>query len=143
MPLRRSVISLADLTVEENDDYFRTVQLIHKFIKLHYSADSLNIAIQDGPEAGQTVPHLHTHIIPRYRLNNIGDRIYNLLDEWTYEDWQSRREAYITAGGRNGRKQLAKPDDQRIARTEDQMVQEAEELREALSDFQKGDLKIS
>lgn len=28
---------------------------------------SFNIAIQDGPEAGQTVSHVHVHIIPRIR----------------------------------------------------------------------------
>lgn len=28
---------------------------------------SFNIAVQDGPEAGQTVPHVHVHIIPRIR----------------------------------------------------------------------------
>jgi diadenosine tetraphosphate (Ap4A) HIT family hydrolase len=26
-----------------------------------------NIGINDGPAAGQTVPHLHIHLIPRYR----------------------------------------------------------------------------
>jgi diadenosine tetraphosphate (Ap4A) HIT family hydrolase len=25
-----------------------------------------NIGINDGPFAGQTVPHLHVHLIPRY-----------------------------------------------------------------------------
>jgi diadenosine tetraphosphate (Ap4A) HIT family hydrolase len=25
-----------------------------------------NIGINDGPAAGQTVPHLHIHLIPRY-----------------------------------------------------------------------------
>jgi bis(5'-adenosyl)-triphosphatase len=28
-------------------------------------AGSFNVAVQDGPEAGQTVPHLHVHVIPR------------------------------------------------------------------------------
>ena len=28
---------------------------------------SFNIAVQDGPEAGQTVPHVHVHVIPRIR----------------------------------------------------------------------------
>ncbi|KAK4107941.1 hypothetical protein N656DRAFT_784703 [Canariomyces notabilis] len=28
---------------------------------------SFNIALQDGPEAGQTVPHVHVHVIPRIR----------------------------------------------------------------------------
>lgn len=30
-------------------------------------AGSFNIALQDGPEAGQTVPHVHVHVIPRIR----------------------------------------------------------------------------
>lgn len=30
-------------------------------------AGSFNIAVQDGPEAGQTVPHVHVHVIPRPR----------------------------------------------------------------------------
>ncbi|KAL2023036.1 hypothetical protein VTK56DRAFT_3946 [Thermocarpiscus australiensis] len=31
------------------------------------SQGSFNIALQDGPEAGQTVPHVHVHVIPRIR----------------------------------------------------------------------------
>lgn len=66
----------------ESQDYFKTLQLIHRFIKWQYKADSINVAIQDGPEAGQSVPHLHTHIIPRYKINNVGDLIYDKLDHW-------------------------------------------------------------
>ena len=32
-----------------------------------YNPQSYNVGINDGPEAGQTIPHLHIHIIPRYR----------------------------------------------------------------------------
>lgn len=49
-----------------------------------YGATSLNIAIQDGVDAGQSVPHVHTHIIPRKRadLDHKGgtDAIYGMLD---------------------------------------------------------------
>lgn len=49
-----------------------------------YGATSLNIAIQDGVDAGQSVPHVHTHIIPRKRadLDHKGgtDAIYEMLD---------------------------------------------------------------
>lgn len=49
-----------------------------------YGATSLNIAIQDGVHAGQSVPHVHAHIIPRKAadLDHAGgtDAVYDLLD---------------------------------------------------------------
>lgn len=30
-------------------------------------ADGFNIGMNDGTAAGQTVPHAHMHLIPRYR----------------------------------------------------------------------------
>jgi len=35
-------------------------------VQLFRSIDAFNIAINDGPAAGQTVLHLHIHLIPRY-----------------------------------------------------------------------------
>ena len=35
-----------------------------------FKPDGYNIGINDGVAAGQTVPHLHIHLIPRY----VGDR---------------------------------------------------------------------
>jgi bis(5'-adenosyl)-triphosphatase len=40
---------------------------------------SFNIAIQDGREAGQTVPHVHVHVIPRLRGDEAGDEVYSHL----------------------------------------------------------------
>lgn len=31
-----------------------------------FQPDGFNIGINDGPAAGQTVPHLHIHLIPRF-----------------------------------------------------------------------------
>ena len=30
-------------------------------------ADSINMGLNDGPEAGQTVARLHVHVIPRFK----------------------------------------------------------------------------
>ena len=35
-----------------------------------YKATSLNIAIQNRPDAGQPVPHLHVHIIPDAKVTS-------------------------------------------------------------------------
>jgi len=32
-----------------------------------FSPDAYTIGINDGPMAGQSVPHLHIHLIPRYK----------------------------------------------------------------------------
>ncbi|ANB13376.1 Hnt2p [Sugiyamaella lignohabitans] len=79
-PLRR-VSRISGLTGEEAADFYATVQKISLAIEKYYHADGLNISIQDGPLAGQSVPHVHCHIIPRKLddLPNIDD-IYRLLD---------------------------------------------------------------
>nr|GMD67044.1 bifunctional bis(5'-adenosyl)-triphosphatase/adenylylsulfatase FHIT [Ipomoea batatas] len=40
-------------------------QKIGRQLESYHNASSLTFAIQDGPQAGQTVPHVHVHIIPR------------------------------------------------------------------------------
>ena len=35
-------------------------------VRQRYQPDGVNIGLNDGPVAGQTIPHLHWHIIPRY-----------------------------------------------------------------------------
>lgn len=136
VPLRTTALTLASLTPEETQDYFKTLQLIHQFIKWEYKADALNIAMQDGPEAGQSVPHLHTHVIPRYRKNNFGDEVYQKID-----DWQFRRDIYLSNGGREGRKQEDAtnfaPDRERFERDEKVMHEEAATLKKRLTEFLK------
>ena len=50
---------------EEHVDLFQSVRVVSNALEKHYSADALNIAIQDGKDAGQSVPHVHVHILPR------------------------------------------------------------------------------
>ncbi|XP_048813889.1 bis(5'-adenosyl)-triphosphatase isoform X2 [Lagopus muta] len=54
-----------DLCPEEVADLFRTAQRVGNAVEKHFCATSLTITIQDGPEAGQTVKHVHVHVLPR------------------------------------------------------------------------------
>lgn len=78
---RRGVSRVSELTPEEVVDFYSSVQKVAGVIEKHYKADGLNIAIQDGPLAGQTVPHVHCHIIPRRLADfpNVDD-IYKRLN---------------------------------------------------------------
>ncbi|CZR62267.1 related to bis(5`-nucleosyl)-tetraphosphatase (asymmetrical) [Phialocephala subalpina] len=86
----RAVRRLTDLTTEEVSDLFTTVQRVQKMLAKNYFKNdgaegkledgSFNIAIQDGPESGQTVAHVHCHIIPRTKdSSDEGDGIYDRL----------------------------------------------------------------
>jgi bis(5'-adenosyl)-triphosphatase len=63
---------------------FKTVQQVSRTLKRVYKAPALNIAIQDGVAAGQSVPHVHAHIIPRHEQDmdgrGGGDKLYEELE---------------------------------------------------------------
>lgn len=74
----------SDLSHTEVTDLFLTVQRVGRMIERVYNATSLNIAMQDGADAGQSVPHVHTHIIPRKSADlddsSGSDAIYGMLE---------------------------------------------------------------
>ena len=78
----RIVKRFCELTEEEVADLFTSTQKIARVIEKAYDATSLSIAIQDGPDAGQTVEHVHVHVLPRKRGDfKQNDDIYKALEE--------------------------------------------------------------
>jgi diadenosine tetraphosphate (Ap4A) HIT family hydrolase len=63
---RRHVGSFFEATVDERASLLRLLDAAKVQLDNEYQPDSYNIGINDGPAAGQTVPHLHIHLIPRY-----------------------------------------------------------------------------
>ena len=63
---KRHVARWREATVDERDAMFRTVDLVRSTIEKDFAPNGYNIGINDGAAAGQTVPHLHLHVIPRY-----------------------------------------------------------------------------
>jgi len=75
---------LADLTQDEVSSLFRTAQKVGKVIENAYKADALTMACQDGKAAGQSIPHVHIHILPRRfkddRFGDANDNIYPVIE---------------------------------------------------------------
>ena len=108
-------------------DLVVTVQRVGRVVERVYGASSLNIAIQDGVDAGQSVPHVHTHVIPRRKadLDDRGgsDAIYGMLDSEEGDiGGQFRKRS------NQGHDLLAVDNDQRKPRTEEEMFEEAQML---------------
>ncbi|KAL8855060.1 MAG: hypothetical protein Q9221_000257 [Calogaya cf. arnoldii] len=123
----RAARRLSDLDHAEVTDLFLTVQQVGTMVERVYGASSLNIAIQDGPAAGQSVPHLHTHIIPRQStdLDEQGgsDVIYGMLEG---EDGDVGR--HLWESSRKRPKFPTVDDSSRKSRTEPEMAEEAQKL---------------
>jgi diadenosine tetraphosphate (Ap4A) HIT family hydrolase len=56
-----------DITDEEREELWRLVAEGKKMADEKYSPDGYNIGINVGQWAGQSIPHLHIHVIPRYK----------------------------------------------------------------------------
>ena len=63
----RHVATWFDATPEEQKALLGAVDVARKVIAKTYSPDGYNIGINVGQSAGQTVFHLHVHVIPRYK----------------------------------------------------------------------------
>ena len=66
----RHVGSFFELEAAERSELLDLLDRSKVGLDREFSPQGYNIGINDGPSAGQTVPHLHIHLIPRYR----GDR---------------------------------------------------------------------
>jgi len=63
---RRHVASFFDVTDAERADLMSLLTAARDDLERQLHPAGFNIGINDGAAAGQTVPHLHMHLIPRY-----------------------------------------------------------------------------
>ena len=68
--LKRHEPSLLEITKWEWDNLYEAVHSARETLQGELHAEQFNIGANIGEAAGQTIPHLHVHIIPRYA----GDR---------------------------------------------------------------------
>lgn len=67
---KRHVGSFFTITTDERNALMELLDQAKEAAEQEFGPDGFNIGINDGPAAGQTVPHLHIHLIPRFT----GDR---------------------------------------------------------------------
>jgi diadenosine tetraphosphate (Ap4A) HIT family hydrolase len=64
---KRHVASFFEITVEEREALLQLLDQAKQAADAQFQADGYNIGINDGAAAGQTVSHLHIHLIPRFK----------------------------------------------------------------------------
>ena len=64
--LKRHIASMFEASVQEQRDLFALLVEARRELEAADGSADFNIGVNDGPAAGQTVPHLHIHLIPRF-----------------------------------------------------------------------------
>jgi bis(5'-adenosyl)-triphosphatase len=64
---RRHVASLNSLDDDELTGFFRFARRVTSFLVARFDSDGFDWMLQDGEAAGQTVPHVHLHVLPRWK----------------------------------------------------------------------------
>ena len=136
--------------LEEYTDLWLLVRRVQTVLQKAYpTTTAFNVAVQDGPAAGQSVPHVHVHILPRsngnadvYNRDQRNDDIYQDLEVWSPRPASpaaTTTTATTTPPPTNDDKNtatasLAVPDDvARVDRTQQMMDEEAHFYRQLLT----------
>ena len=64
---KRHVASFFDLSKEEQRDLLNLADRVKRIVEERYHPDGYNIGINVGEAAGQSIFHVHMHLIPRYK----------------------------------------------------------------------------
>ena len=63
-------VKIQDMSIAENSDLFFLVhQILQKVDKL---TGATLVAIHNGKDAGQEIPHVHIHLVPRSNIDSAG-----------------------------------------------------------------------
>lgn len=64
---RQHVRTLFELPRPDQLSLWALVERVRALLAEQHHPDGFNIGLNDGLAAGQTVPHVHIHVIPRYQ----------------------------------------------------------------------------
>lgn len=62
---------MSDMDPDEVACLFKTVRRMGASIKANLSPDGINYFVNQGEPAGQLIPHVHCHIVPRYEGDGV------------------------------------------------------------------------
>jgi len=69
---RRHVAAIEDMTETESQGLFAAVQRLAGPVRSAVGAAGSTIGINNGDATGQTIPHVHVHIVPRWTGDGAG-----------------------------------------------------------------------
>jgi diadenosine tetraphosphate (Ap4A) HIT family hydrolase len=76
---REHVEGLADLLDADGKDMFALAQRLARAVRRVVRCDGVNLFLADGAAAGQEIPHVHLHVVPR----TVRDGVFRISANWS------------------------------------------------------------
>lgn len=90
IPKRSAACNILDVDTEALSKVMTVVQRLTRVIVDELQPDGVQIAQFNGTPAGQTVFHIHVHIVPRYSDQGLGAHASGKADPQALEQLQAR-----------------------------------------------------
>lgn len=127
---KRKEKRFVQLTCEEVAELYHLAQRVGIMLQSQFGANALTLNVQDGDDAGQSIPHVHVHVLPRKPgdfTNN--DDIYDAIDRGEQSEADGRNASASPAG------KVRVDADERKDRSREEMAAEAQRLRDRMQSF--------
>ncbi|WP_040929042.1 HIT family protein [Nosocomiicoccus massiliensis] len=69
---KKRIENIFDLDDETANDYMKVIRNVSKAVRDTFNPEGLNVVQNNGEYAGQSVFHIHFHILPRYKDEHDG-----------------------------------------------------------------------
>lgn len=69
---KKRIVNIFDLDDETANDYMKVIRNVSKAVRDTFNPEGLNVVQNNGEFAGQSVYHIHFHILPRYKDEHDG-----------------------------------------------------------------------
>ena len=79
---------IAELSSASRRDLMDGVVEVQRRLSMEFETTDFSININDGPLAGQEVPHVHFHVIPRIK-SNVSRPLWNMSKNQTDPDFEA------------------------------------------------------
>lgn len=84
---KHHVCDIFNLSETDAENIFKVVPKLASAVKDAFNASGVNLVSNNGEMSGQTVPHYHIHIVPRYNEYDEFKIIYkNNMDSYSKEE---------------------------------------------------------
>ncbi|CAG7838058.1 unnamed protein product [Allacma fusca] len=94
---KRKVPRVNDLTDEEYSDLHILVKKVAEIMESIHGSTSANLACQDGPHSGQSISHVHIHVLPRKegdfaRTDEVHEKLENFGKDNEEPKWRQEND---------------------------------------------------